>query len=83
MDEPNILRRYGSLFQTHTMSSRKYYIGRPLWIYMDGTTLATPEANNIDLYANEIERLHVIIIKARNALKNKQYETTKVYLNEA
>tara|TARA_R110001632_G_scaffold37034_1_gene93677 strand:+ start:3870 stop:4022 length:153 start_codon:yes stop_codon:yes gene_type:complete len=50
---------------------------------MDGTTLATPEANNIDLYANEIERLHVIIIKARNALKNKQYETTKVYLNEA
>ena len=37
---------------------------------MDGTTLATPEASieSIDLYANEIERLHVIIIKARNTL---------------
>ena len=65
------------------MSSRKYYIGRPLWIYMDGATTPQLIPESIDLYANEIERLHVIIIKARNALKNKQYETTKVYLNEA
>tara|TARA_R110001592_G_scaffold67354_6_gene206564 strand:- start:10566 stop:10718 length:153 start_codon:yes stop_codon:yes gene_type:complete len=50
---------------------------------MENITPTPEEANNIDLYANEIERLHVIIIKARNALKNKQYESTKVFLNEA
>ena len=50
---------------------------------MDGATTPQLIPESIDLYANEIERLHVIIIKARNALKNKQYETTKVYLNEA